>query len=183
MDLGIRGRSAYVAHANDGFGRAVANALVAEGVKLTNTAEKADIVVAHGGPRQNTSVLERPALAELRSAWGSVVDSVTLYKAALGGMVGRRWGRFIWVGSALARSMNADDNEADAIASLGMMGLHKVVTGEEAPHNVTANTVLRGGDATDEEVANTVAFLCSEGAGYLSGVTMTIDGGVGSAMF
>ena len=66
--------------------------------------------------------------------------------------------------------------------SLAMMGLHKVVTGEEAPHNVTANTVLRGGPATDEDVANAVVFFCSQGAGYLSGVTVAVDGGVGSAV-
>jgi NAD(P)-dependent dehydrogenase (short-subunit alcohol dehydrogenase family) len=98
-------------------------------------------------------------------------------------MVARRWGRFVWIGSAQAKSVDGDDDEIDAVVSLGIMGLHKVVTGEEAPHNVTANTVLRGGEATDEDVANVVAFLCSSGGGYLSGVTLTVDGGAGSAVF
>jgi NAD(P)-dependent dehydrogenase (short-subunit alcohol dehydrogenase family) len=79
--------------------------------------------------------------------------------------------------------MDADDDEIDAVVSLAMMGLHKVVTAEEGAHAVTANTVLRGEDADDEDVAHTVAFLCSTGAGYLSGVTLTVDGGAGSAMF
>jgi 3-oxoacyl-[acyl-carrier protein] reductase len=43
--------------------------------------------------------------------------------------------------------------------------------------------VLRGGVSTDDDVAAAVAFLCSEGAGYLTGVTITVDGGVGSAVF
>jgi NAD(P)-dependent dehydrogenase (short-subunit alcohol dehydrogenase family) len=48
---------------------------------------------------------------------------------------------------------------------------------------VTANAVLCGGTATDDDVAAMVAFLCSDGAGYMTGVTVTVDGGVGSAVY
>jgi NAD(P)-dependent dehydrogenase (short-subunit alcohol dehydrogenase family) len=183
MDLGITGRSAYVMDAGGGLGRACADVLAAEGATMAASPDGCDIVVAHGPRHSPSSLLGPAALAELQTAWDAVVGAVESYQTGRPGMVQRRWGRFVWVGSAQARSMDGDDDEIGAVVSLAMMGLHKVVTAEEAPHNVTANTVLRGGDATDEDVANTVAFLCSEGAGYLSGVTVTVDGGAGSGMF
>ncbi|MGE3833803.1 MAG: hypothetical protein AB7H43_03345 [Acidimicrobiia bacterium] len=184
MDLGIEGRAAFVVGADHGVGRACAGARAAEGVRLVDQPDPGcDNVVAHGEPRAGSSLLADGAIDDLREAWGSVVDTVAWYRAALPGMVERRWGRFVWIGTAQAKSVDGDDDEVDAVVSLGMMGLHKVVTGEEAPNNVIANTVLRGGDATDDDVANVVAFLCSQGAGYLSGVTVTVDGGAGSAVF
>lgn len=184
MDLGISGRSAYVVGRDTGLGAACAGALAAEGVTLAEAPDGCDIVVSHGLRRPPGGALLGPeALDELARAWDAVVATVDDYRAGLPGMVARRWGRLIWIGSARARSMDADDDEIDAVVSLAMMGLHKVVTAEEGAHAVTANTVLHGGDATDEDVAHTVAFLCSAGAGYLSGVTLTVDGGAGSAMF
>jgi NAD(P)-dependent dehydrogenase (short-subunit alcohol dehydrogenase family) len=182
VDLGISGRSAYVVGRDSGLGAACAEVLAAEGATLADGPDGCDIVVAHG--RAPGGALSGPgALEELTRAWDAVVATVEDYRTGLPGMVARRWGRLIWIGSARARSMDADDDEIDAAVSLAMMGLHKVVTAEEGAHAVTANTVLRGGDATDEDVAHAVAFLCSTGAGYLSGVTLTVDGGAGSAMF
>ena len=43
--------------------------------------------------------------------------------------------------------------------------------------------MLRGGAADADDIAAAVAFLCSEGAGYMSGVTITADGGEGSGVF
>lgn len=182
VDLGINGRLAYVANADDVVGQACARTLMAEGVRLADAPAGSDIVVAHGERRQSTSVLEASADG-LLSVWDSVVEAVASYRAALPGMQDRGWGRLVWIGSAQAKSINADDDELDTIRSLGMMGLHKVVTAEEAPQNITANTVLWGGDVTGDEVAATVAFVCSQGAGYLSGVTIVVDGGAGSAVF
>jgi 3-oxoacyl-[acyl-carrier protein] reductase len=178
-----------VAHGDDGVGRACARALAAEGVRLVEDAIGSDIVIAHGGRRRpstvldSASVLEPASLDGLLRAWGSVVEAVAWYRAALPAMQERGWGRLVWIGSAQAKSINGDDDELDAIRSLGMMGLHKVVTAEESPHHITANTVLWGGDATDTDVATTVAFLCSQGAGYLSGTTIVVDGGAGSAVY
>ena len=184
MDLGISGRSAYVVGRDTGVGRACAGVFAAEGVTLADAPDGCDIVVSHGrGRNPGSAPLGPGALDELTHAWDAVVTTVEDHRTVLPGMVARGWGRLIWIGSARARSMDADDNEIDAVVSLAMLGLHKVVTAEEGAHAVTANTVLRGGDADDEDVAHTVAFLCSTGAGYLSGVTLTVDGGAGSAMF
>ena len=184
MDFGIAGTRAYLLDAASPLGAACAASLDAEGVTIADDPVGCDIVIAHAtGDRRTRSVLADDALAELRSGWEAVVDAVAAYRAALPAMVERGWGRFVWVGSSLAKSVNGDGDEIDAVATLGMLGLHKVITGEESPNNVTANTVLRGGTVDDDEVAAAVAFFCSQGAGYLSGVTITVDGGVGSAVF
>jgi NAD(P)-dependent dehydrogenase (short-subunit alcohol dehydrogenase family) len=89
----------------------------------------------------------------------------------------------VWVGSAGSRSLDAGDDQLDAMVTLAMRATNKVVAGELGPGGVTANAVLRSPAASLDEVAATVAFVCSEGAGYLTGVTITVDGGDGSAMF
>jgi 3-oxoacyl-[acyl-carrier protein] reductase len=185
MNLGLDGRRTVLVGAGSDLGRACAGVLEAEGARVVRgSAEEAvDIVVASGRPHPGTAIVELGSADQLGDAWEAVVEAVGVYRAALPGMTERRWGRFVWIGTAQAKSLDAGDDEVDAVVSLAMMGLHKVIASEEGPHNVTANAVLRGGGATDADVANTVAFLCSEGAGYLSGVTIVVDGGAGSAMF
>ena len=185
MNLGLAGRVALVLGADTSIGRACAEILAAEGASVVagESGRPVDIVVAHGAPSAGVGLLDGGSPEALRGAWEGVVRAVDAYRAALPEMEARRWGRFVWIGTALAKSLDAGGDELDALTSLGMMGLHKVVAAEEGPSNVTANTVLHGGDATPFDVAVAVAFLCSEGAGYLSGVTLTVDGGAGSAVF
>jgi 3-oxoacyl-[acyl-carrier protein] reductase len=186
VDLELGGKVAVVLGADRGIGAASARALEAEGCRLVGPAQlaEADIVVAHGGGRTDGRFLAGEGVEELHAAWDAVVQAVDAYHAALPHMSAQRWGRVVWVGSARAKSLDASaDDDLDAMVSLAMMSVHKMVTHESGPTNVTANTVLVGGDATDEDAAATVAFLCSAGAGYLSGVTITVDGGVGSAVF
>jgi NAD(P)-dependent dehydrogenase (short-subunit alcohol dehydrogenase family) len=184
MDFGISGRTAVVTGTDDALGAACRRALEREGVRVIDElSADADIVVSHGGAHARTSVLDVSSADELHRAWDGVVDAVAGYRQVLPAMSSRRWGRLVWVGSAAAKSLDADDDELGAIVSLAMMAAHKVVAAEAGPSNVTANAVLSGGTATDDDAAAMVAFLCSEGAGYLTGVTITVDGGVGSAVY
>lgn len=98
-------------------------------------------------------------------------------------MADRRWGRLVWVGTAASRSLDADGDELGAVVTLAMRAVGKVVAAEAGPSNITANAVLHGGDATPDDVAAAVTFLCSEDAGYLTGVTITVDGGAAAAVF
>ncbi len=184
MDLGLQGRTAVVGR-NDSLGEACARLFSAEGVAMLDRrrATEADIVVAWGPRRPEHTVMDIASAGEWQAAWDAVVSAVGDYQEALLRMRERRWGRFVWVGSAAAKSLDADGDEVDVIASLGMMGLHKVIAVEEGSHQVTANTVLRGERATDDDVAAAVVFFCSEGAAYLSGVTIAVDGGQSSVMF
>jgi NAD(P)-dependent dehydrogenase (short-subunit alcohol dehydrogenase family) len=120
---------------------------------------------------------------DLHASWDDVVDTIAIYRTALPHMQAQRWGRFVWVGTASSRSLDADQDDLNMVSTMGMRALHKVIGFDEGPANILANTVLRGANEDDHDVAAAVAFLCSEGAGYLTGVTIAVDGGVGSAMF
>jgi hypothetical protein len=145
--------------------------------------ENVDVVVARSIPQPASDVLAWESAEELLAAWDPAVAAIAAYHQVLGGMRARSWGRIVWVGSAASRSLDAGDDEVDAVVTLAMRAANKVIAAENGPSNVTANAVLRGGDATDDDVAAAVGFVCSEGAGYLTGVTITVDGGAGSAVF
>ncbi|MDO8363412.1 MAG: hypothetical protein Q7V88_10990 [Actinomycetota bacterium] len=188
MDLGITGRSALVVGPDDELGAACRRALAAEGVRLATSIGdgEVDILVAHSAAGGHPSLLDVQAAAELHQSWNVVVDTLDLFRAALPAMASRGWGRFVFVGAAGSRSLDAIDaidEELDAITSLAMRAAQKVLAAEAGPANVTANSVLRGGEATADEVAAAVTFLCSEGAGYITGVSIDVAGGVGSAVY
>jgi hypothetical protein len=165
-------------------GQACRRVLASEGVTLLDAdeLERADIVVVCGARHPGSDVLEA-TLDDLYGAWDGVVDAITAYRRALPHMEEQRWGRFVWVGTAASRSLDADQDDLDVVATLAMRALHKVIGFDEGPSNVLANSVLRDAHTSDDEVAAAVAFFCSEGAGYLTGVTLTIDDGSGSAVF
>ena len=90
-----------------------------------------------------------------------------------------------------------------AAAKAGLVGLTKAVAREVASRNVTVNALApgyittamvdeltektqakileripMGRFGTPEDVAEAVIFLCSDGAGYITGQVLTIDGGM-----
>ena len=188
MDLQLKGRVVSVCGPDEAMLAACRRVLMQEGAVFVEAHSdgpfpEADIVVAVGGARPGSDLLAIADPEELYAAWDDVTDAVEAYRAALPRMLAQKWGRLVWVGSAQAKSVDAEADELAAVVSLGMLGLNKVVTGEVGKSGITANAVLRGGPASDTDVADAVSFLCSEGAAYLSGITITVDGGAGSAVF
>jgi 3-oxoacyl-[acyl-carrier protein] reductase len=184
MDFGLSGRTAFLLGESTSTTNACARELQSEGVRVASfdDADRADIVVAFAHVRAGSNAVEA-TLEDLYVSWDRVVDAVAAYRRALPHMRLQQWGRFVWVGSAASRSLDADEDDLNVVATLGVRALHKVIAVDEGPANILANTVLRGTDVTDQDVADAVAFLCSQGAGYLTGVTLTVDGGTGSAVF
>jgi 3-oxoacyl-[acyl-carrier protein] reductase len=181
MDLRIAGRTALVGV--DALGAGLAKVLQEEGVHIvTELTDRVDIVVARA-PSSHDPVLDVTSERQLHEAWDSLVNTVASYRTALPRMVERGWGRYIWVGPASAKSLNTGDDDLGAVVSLAVMAANKVISAECGSSGITANAVLQGGSATIEDVSSAVAFLCSEGASYITGVTIVVDGGAGTAMF
>jgi len=188
MDFGLGDRRAVVTHTDVAIGAACASVLRAEGVDVLDAVEwdgstPVDIVVADAPAMAGSTLLDVSSAEQLDDAWEAVVDTVDLYRRVLPGMAERRWGRLVWVGTAASRSLDAGSDDLGAVVTLAMRAAGKVVAAEAGPSHITANGVLHGGDVTPGDVATAVAFLCSEGAGYLTGVTLTVDGGAGAAVF
>ena len=139
--------------------------------------------------------------------WDTVIDTnlSALYricKAALRGMTRARWGRIVNITSVVGAMGNAGQSNY-AASKAGAAGFSRALAREIGARGVTVNCVAPGfidtdmtrelADAQREalqsqiplarfgesgEVAALVAFLCSDVAGYISGETIHINGGM-----
>ena len=139
--------------------------------------------------------------------WSEVIDTnlngaFRVTKPILRGMLKARWGRVINMGSVVGRMGNP--GQGNYVASkAGLEGFTRSLALEVASRGVTVNAVAPGFIATDmteslteeqsammmariplgrmgnvEEIAATVAFLASENAGYITGQTLQVNGGL-----
>jgi 2-hydroxycyclohexanecarboxyl-CoA dehydrogenase len=127
--------------------------------------------------------------------------------AVLPGMVERYWGRIVNIGSDAGR-VGSSLEAVYSGAKGGVIAFSKTIAREVARRGVTANTVcpgptdtpmlreVTGGDEGEKvidamtravpmkrlgrpaDVAAAVAFLCSEQAGYITGQTLSVSGGL-----
>lgn len=135
--------------------------------------------------------------------WDLVLDTnlgaaFRLTRRAVRGMLRARFGRVVNVASVVGP--RANPGQANYAASkAGLIGMTKTVAAEVARKGVTVNAVAPGFIATDmtaalppavieavparragqpEEVAACVRFLASDAAGYVTGTTLYVDGGL-----
>ncbi len=142
-----------------------------------------------------------------RADWDDVLNTnltgaFLLTQALMMQMVKNRWGRIINITSVVGETGQA--GQANYAASkAGLIGLTKSLARELASRTITVNAVAPGyietamtavltddqknamtqhiplGRAgTDQDIANAVAFLASEEAGYITGHTLDVNGGM-----
>ena len=136
--------------------------------------------------------------------WAKVIDTnlsaaFRLTRRALRPMIRNRYGRVVNIASIVGAE-RANPGQANYAASkAGLVAMTKTVAAEVARRGVTVNAVAPGlietdmtegiGDGllaqvparragTPDEVAACVRFLASGGAGYVTGVCLTVDGGL-----
>jgi len=140
-----------------------------------------------------------------REQWARVIDVslngfFNVTQPLLMPMIGSRWGRIVNISSVSAIAGNRGQTNY-AAAKAGLHGATKSLSLELASRGITVNTVAPGliaspmGDAAfgkdlvdrlvpmkragrPEEVADLVAFLASDQAGYISGQIISINGGM-----
>ena len=124
-----------------------------------------------------------------------------LAQACFGGMRTRNWGRIVNIGSINGQAGQYGQVNY-AAAKSGIHGFTKALAQEGAKFGVTVNAIAPGYIDTDmvaavpppvlekivakipvgrlgaaEEIARAVVFLCSEDAGFVTGSTMSVNGG------
>jgi 3-oxoacyl-[acyl-carrier protein] reductase len=136
-------------------------------------------------------------------AWQRVLETnlsaaFRMTRRAVGPMIRKRFGRVVNIASIVGPKANA--GQANYAASkAGLIGFTRTVAVEVARRGVTVNAVAPGFIETDmtddlpaaaldavparrsgtpEDVAACVRFLASEQAGYVTGTTLTVDGGL-----
>lgn len=125
-----------------------------------------------------------------------------LSKGCLRGMMKARWGRIVNIASIVGAMGNAGQTNYSATKA-GVMGFARSLAHEVGSRNITVNSVAPGFIDTDmtralpddqkeillkkialgrlgdpQEIANVVAFLCSDAAAYISGETIHVNGGM-----
>lgn len=161
-----------------------------------------DILINNAGITRD-NLLMRMKEAE----WQDIIDTnltpiFTLSKAVLRGMMKKRHGRIVNIGSVVGSTGNPGQANY-AAAKAGVIGFTKSMAREVASRGITINVVAPGFIDTDmtkaltdeqkeaifadipanrlgdpNEIAATVGFLVSDGAAYITGETIHVNGGM-----
>jgi 3-oxoacyl-[acyl-carrier protein] reductase len=142
-----------------------------------------------------------------KADWENVLNtnlsgSFYAIQQVLPGMMRERWGRIVNISSVVGERGNP--GQANYVASkAGLIGLTKSLAQEVGSRNITVNAVAPGFVATDmthglsdelkakmiaetplkrmgtpEDIAAAVKFLASEGAGFITGHVLDVNGGI-----
>lgn len=170
-----------------------------EGWEAAHPDDYIGILVNNAGIRQDSLMIFMQ-----NAQWNSVLDTTlggffNVTRRVLKCMLTRRYGRIINI-SSLSGLKGLPGQSNYSAAKAGLIGATKALAQEVAPRKVTVNCVAPGFISTDmtadldekelrkmipagrfgkpEEVAALVAFLASEEAAYITGQTVSVNGGL-----
>ena len=166
-----------------------------------------DILINNvGGRRQNIATEEMPLETWLKHLDLNLTSVFLCTKLIGGAMLPRQWGRVINIasicGQIATRGIYGRHYET---AKAAVVGFTRAVAADWAPHGVTVNAIAPGGFMTDanrrwfrenpklrevfegqvpmgrlgepDEIGPLAVYLASEASSYMTGATLTIDGG------
>jgi 3-oxoacyl-[acyl-carrier protein] reductase len=203
-DAGAESISGYLSENGKGIKLDVADVKsIEEVIKTVNDEFGAPAVLVNNAGITRDNLLMRMKDDEWDDIINTNLTSVfRMSKAVLRGMMKARAGRIINISSVVGFTGNAGQANY-AAAKAGMVGFAKSMAKEVGSRNITVNTVAPGFIDTDmtrelsddiknallasiplsrlgdaKEIAHTVAFLASAGAGYITGETLHVNGGM-----
>ena len=162
-----------------------------------------EVLIANAGITADTLVLRMS-----EEDWSSVIDtnltgSFRLAKRAAKGMLRLRRGRIVFISSVVGLTGSAGQVNYAASKS-GLVGMARSLARELGSRSITANVVAPGFIETDmtavlsddqktaiktqvplgrygspDEIAQTVLWLTGDGAAYVTGAVIPVDGGLG----
>jgi 3-oxoacyl-[acyl-carrier protein] reductase len=165
-----------------------------------------EVLVANAGVTRDTLVLRMSD-----DAWSEVIDTnltgvFRVTKRALAKMIRLRRGRVIMV-SSVGGFIGSVGQANYAASKAGLVGMARSMAREVASRSITVNVIAPGlvetnmlaalGEehmrafeaqvplgrvARPEEIAEAVGFLASDGAGYVTGAVLPVDGGLAMGM-
>lgn len=177
------------------------DACAAAAAEIAAALGPADVLINNAGITRDAQLLKMS-----REDWCDVIDtnvsgSFNMVKAVLPGMRERAWGRIVNIGSINGQAGQFGQVNYSAAKS-ALHGFTKALSQETARYGITVNTIAPGYIATDmvaavpeeqlakivakipvgrlgeaHEIARMVAFLCAEDSGFITGSTISINGG------
>jgi len=160
-----------------------------------------DVLINNAGITRDATLLKMTY-----EMWREVIEvnlggCFNMAKAVFPGMRARNWGRIVNIGSINGQAGQYGQVNY-ASAKSGIHGFTKALAQEGARYGVTVNAVAPGYIDTDmvaavpkdvlekivaripvgrlgraEEIARAVTFLCAEDAGFITGATLSVNGG------
>jgi len=162
-----------------------------------------EVLVSNAGITDDTLLLRMTEEQFTRVLDTNLTGAYRVAKRAARSMLRARWGRMVFISSVVALS-GAPGQVNYAASKAGLIGIARSVARELGSRSITANVVAPGyidtemaaevsparreeilssiplrRQASPEEVAAVVTFLASEAAGYVTGVVLPVDGGLG----
>ncbi|CAI0719232.1 3-oxoacyl-[acyl-carrier-protein] reductase FabG [Serratia entomophila] len=203
-ESGAEAISGYLGANGKGFMLNVVDAQSIDSVLASIRAEfgEIDILVNNAGITRDNLLMRMKD-----DEWADILDTnltsvFRLSKAVMRAMMKKRFGRIITIGSVVGTMGNAGQANY-AAAKAGLIGFSKSLAREVASRGITVNVVAPGFIETDmtraltddqragilssvpanrlgdaKEIASAVAFLASDEAGYITGETLHVNGGM-----